>query len=220
MRRSSIDLQLLSHCTTERVLGEHALDCVLDNTLRMLRHGLFEGLALESSWITAVTIILFVSCLVARHADLVCIHDDDEIARINMWGVSWLMLTPQDLSSLRSNTTKDLVLCIDEEPFAIDLTWLCVISLHYVPPLVTVLVFKSCLLLSETQRILPLRSLIDRFWTTFDKLQTALPHGAFESEPLHNKLFFKFQSNKCARICANATRQRFMILCLVLDAND
>ena len=82
-----------------------------------------------------MTIVFFVRSLYARNANLVSVDDDNEVARINMRGVLRLMLTLQDVSSLGSYATKHLVLCINENPLALNFVGLCVISLHSVPPI-------------------------------------------------------------------------------------
>ena len=127
---AGIDLELLAHGPTEGVLGEHALDGVLHNALRMLLHRLFETLALQTARVTAVAEVLFLESLVARDANLIGIDDDDEIARIDMRGVGRLVLALQDVRGGDGNATENLVGCIDEDPLALDLAGLCVIRLQ------------------------------------------------------------------------------------------
>ena len=132
MLRTGIDLELLAHCTAERVLRKHALDGMLDHALRMLGHSLFEGFDLQPTRKTAVTIILFGSCLVARQTDLVGIDDDDKVTRIDVRGVLRLVLALQDMSGLGGDAAENLISCIDQDPFALNFVGLCVIRLHFI----------------------------------------------------------------------------------------
>lgn len=131
MLRTGVHLELLAHGATERVLGQHALDCMLQHALRMTLNGLVEGLGLESSGETAVAIVALVGALVARNADLVGVHDDDEVAGVDMRRVGGLVLTAKDMGGLGCNATEDHVLSVDEKPFALNLVGLCVIRLHF-----------------------------------------------------------------------------------------
>lgn len=91
---ASVNLELHAHCTTERVLREHALNCVLDNTLGMLLHGLLEGFALQAAGITAVTIVFLAGSLNARNLDLVSVDDYDEVARCQREACRWACAYP------------------------------------------------------------------------------------------------------------------------------
>lgn len=78
----------------ERVLGDHALYCVLDNALGMLLHGLLEGFALQAAGITAVTIVFLAGSLNARDLDLVSVDDYDEVARCQREAYRWACAYP------------------------------------------------------------------------------------------------------------------------------
>ena len=131
MLRTSVNLQLLAHCTAKRVLGEHALNSVLNNALGMLLHGLGERLALQTTGITAVAVVFLGRSLGARNPDLVGVDDDDEVTRVNMRGVLRLVLTLEKLCSLGSNAAKDLILGIDNQPFALNFKRLCLLRFHF-----------------------------------------------------------------------------------------
>lgn len=130
MLRTNVNLELLAHGAAQRVLRQHALDGMLENALGVLRHGLGEGLGLESAGETAVAIVSLLRRLGAGHADLVSIDDDDEIARVDMRGVLRLVLAFEDLGGLGCHTTEDLVLSVDDDPLALDLAGLRIIRLH------------------------------------------------------------------------------------------
>ena len=107
---------------------------MFDHALWVLFHGLFEGLALESSRITAVAVVFLIGELLTGHTDLVGVDDNHEIAGVHVRGIGRLMLTAQDVSRLRCDTTENLVLRVDEKPLASNFIRLCIIGLHCVPP--------------------------------------------------------------------------------------
>ena len=82
-----------------------------------------------------MAIVLFAGCLDARETDLVGVDDDDEVTGVDMRGVLRLVLTLENMSGLRGDATENLVLSVDEKPFALNFVGLCVIGLHSVPPL-------------------------------------------------------------------------------------
>ena len=108
---------------------------MLDNALGMLLHGLLEGFTLQAAGITAVTIVFLAGSLNARDLDLVSVDDYDEVAGVNVRRIGGLVLTLENMSGLRSDATKNLVLSVDEKPFALNFVGLCVIGLHSVPPI-------------------------------------------------------------------------------------
>ena len=115
---------------------EAALNCVLDDAGGVLFHGFAEGLALQATGVTGVTIVFLGVSLVARKLDLVGVDDDDEVTGVDMRGVGGLMLALKDGSGLDGDAAENQVLCVDQDPLALNLTGLCVISLHVNPPLV------------------------------------------------------------------------------------
>ena len=108
---------------------------MLDNALGMLLHSFLEGFALQAAGITAVTIVFLAGSLNARDLDLVSVDDYDEVAGVNVRRVGGLVLTLKNVSGLRSDAAQNLVLCVDEKPFALNFVGLCVIGLHSVPPI-------------------------------------------------------------------------------------
>ena len=77
-----------------------------------------------------MTVVFLAGGLGARHADLVSIQDDDEIAGVDMGGVLRLVLALENMGGLGSNATQHLVSGVDDEPLARNLLRLCVIRLH------------------------------------------------------------------------------------------
>ena len=99
MLRTGVHLELLAHGATERVLRQHALHGMLDDALRMLGHGLFEGLGLQPAGETAVAVVALRLGLRARHADLVRVDDDHEVAGVDVRRVLRLVLALENLSA-------------------------------------------------------------------------------------------------------------------------
>ena len=60
---------------------------------------------------------------------------DNKVARVHMGGVLRLVLALQNLSSLGGHTTENLILRVDDDPLALNLTGLCMIRLHCFPPI-------------------------------------------------------------------------------------
>ena len=135
MLSADVHLQFLAHRTAQRVLRQHALDGMLDDALGVLGHGLGERLLLEPTREPAVTIVGLGGSLGTGDLDLVSIDDDDKVARVHMGGVLRLVLALQNLSSLGGHTTENLILSVDDDPLALNLTGLCMIRLHCFPPI-------------------------------------------------------------------------------------
>ena len=133
--RTGVDLQLLAHGTTERVLRQHALHGMLDDAFGMLGHGLGEGLGLQPAGIATMTVVNLVRSLRARHADLVRVDDDHEVARVDVRGVLRLVLALEDLRSFGRHAAEHLVGRVDQDPFALDFAGLRLIRFHFCPPL-------------------------------------------------------------------------------------
>lgn len=108
------------HLTTERILGQHALDRKLDDSLRMGLLQLLEVGRLEVADIARVVLVEFVLALVARYLDLVSVDNNDVIAGVHVRGVGRLVLAAQSTSDLGSNVAESLVFCVDQEPLPLD----------------------------------------------------------------------------------------------------
>ena len=115
-----IDTELLEHCCTECVLGEHALDCLVNSKFRFFFHKLLVLDFLESSNITCVIAIIFVFKLLACEDNVFAVDDDDVIAAIHMGREGRLVLAAKQHGSLSSHTTEGLTGGINDIPFSLD----------------------------------------------------------------------------------------------------
>ena len=102
----------------------------------MLGHGLGEGLRLQTAGVTAVAVVGLRRRLRARHADLVRVDDDHEIARVHVRRVLRLVLALEDLRGLGGNAAEHLVRRVDQDPLALNFEGFRVIRLHCLPPYV------------------------------------------------------------------------------------
>ena len=82
--------------------------------------------------IARMAVVHLVVELLARDGDLLGVHDDDEVARVDVRRVLGLALAAEHVRDLRSETPERLALCVDEVPAALDLARLCVPGLHLV----------------------------------------------------------------------------------------
>jgi hypothetical protein len=103
---------------------------MLDDALGVLGHGLGERLLLETTREPAMAIVGLGGSLGTGDLDLVSIDDDDKVARVHVGGVLRLVLALQNLSCAGSHATEDLILSVDDDPLALNLTGLCMIRLH------------------------------------------------------------------------------------------
>ena len=103
---------------------------MLDDALGVLGHSLGEGLGLQSARMTGVMVVDLVQLLRAGHANLVRVDDDHEVAGVHVRRVLRLVLALQKGSGLGGNTAEDLILSVDDVPFALNFMRLSVIRLH------------------------------------------------------------------------------------------
>ena len=82
------------------IFGQHSPDSSFDDPFRMLLEGLRSEGSFKSTGITAVVDILFLGPLVAGKVDLDAVEDNNEVARILVKIVLWLVLAYQYSSDL------------------------------------------------------------------------------------------------------------------------
>src|SRR5688572_16291022 len=111
-------LELLEHLPPERALRQHAFDGNLDGTLRMRRQELLERLLLHVADRARVAVVDLVLELAARDADLLGVDNDEEVARVDVGRVDWLVLAAQPMRERRRQTAERFALGIDEVPIA------------------------------------------------------------------------------------------------------
>src|SRR5690606_31585200 len=120
MLGAGVNLELLGHGITERALGQHALDGLLERTTgKTLLHFLEVGFG-DAARVAGVTIVFLVTRLVAGHDDFGGVDDDDVIAGVNVRRVFWLVLATQTVCDFAGHTPEDLALCVDHVPVTLD----------------------------------------------------------------------------------------------------
>src|SRR4051794_24660401 len=84
--RACIDLQLGDLPARKLVLREHALDGAPEDLRRASLELLAKRPALQPARIAGMAVVRLLVELVPRHDDLLCVHDDDEVARVHVRG--------------------------------------------------------------------------------------------------------------------------------------
>ena len=82
--RTSIDMQTSESLAAKSVVGEHALDSLLDDELGLLSHQLLVLDLFEVTDVTGVMVVHFLIEFFTGQNDFIRIDDDDEIAGVNM----------------------------------------------------------------------------------------------------------------------------------------
>ena len=129
MLGASVDLKLGHLGTAEGGLGQHTANGALDDLLRVLLHSLAEALSLEAAVVAAVAIIGLRVGLVTGKLDLIGVDDDNEVAAVAVGRELGLVLTAQDHCDLGGKTAQDSTIGVDENPVALDLALLGVVSI-------------------------------------------------------------------------------------------
>src|SRR6266568_3097492 len=127
---SRVDLELAQHLPAESVLGEHALYRLGDGTLGTGRHQVGVRDGPQAARVSGVPVRALVGQLVAGQRDLRRVHDDDEVARVDMRREDRLVLAAQQDSRLARQPAEDDVRRIDDMPLSLDIGGLRAESAH------------------------------------------------------------------------------------------
>src|SRR4030042_3548722 len=98
---TGIDMQLFYHGPAETVLGQHALDRLLQHHLRLLLHKDFVRSFLEPAGISGMGVMYFILHLIAGKNHLFRVDDYDIITHIEVGGIHWLVLALEYFGTLR-----------------------------------------------------------------------------------------------------------------------
>ena len=128
--RAGVDLELGQLLSRQLVLGEHALDGLLDRTLGALGEQLGVGGRGEAAGVVRVAVRDLLLQLVAGEGDLVRIDDDHEIAGVHVGSEGRLVLPAQQCCGLAGKTTQDDVGGVDDVPLTLDVTGLRSVRTH------------------------------------------------------------------------------------------
>src|SRR4051794_7847258 len=126
MLGAGVDLQLFDLGAREPVAGEHPLDGLAQHLGRPALELVAQRPALEPARVARMAVVHLRVELVAGDVDLLRVHDDDEVAGVDVRRVLRLALATQRVGDLRSQTPQRLALGIYEVPAAFDLAGLCV----------------------------------------------------------------------------------------------
>src|SRR5215204_5120888 len=126
-----VDLQLRDLPPRQAVLRKHALDRHPENFLRPARHLLAQRSRADAARIAGVPVVALLVELVARDLDALGVHDDDEVAGVDMRRVLGLALAAQRVGDPRREAAESLALGVDEVPVASDLARFGGIRLHH-----------------------------------------------------------------------------------------
>src|SRR5712691_11809753 len=130
MHRARVDLQLVDLLSRQPVLGEHPLHGDAQHLGRTPVELLAKRAALQAAGIARVPVVPLLVELVARDRDLLGVHDDDEVARVDVRRVHGLALATQGVCDQRRKPAERLPVGIDEIPLARDFSRLGVVRLH------------------------------------------------------------------------------------------
>src|SRR5690606_581775 len=103
---TGIDFHLAVHGPAQRILGQHAFNSDLNDTLGSTLVELLKVNALETARKTGVAVVHLVLNLVTGHMDLLGVHDHDVIAGVHVRSVFRLVLATQAGSNFGSQTTQ------------------------------------------------------------------------------------------------------------------
>ena len=105
-----VNAEFLEHFCAERVLGKHALNCLVHCEFGFFRHQFLVLDFLESADVTGVIAIVLIFEFVARENDFVAVDYDNVVAAVDVGSVLWFIFALQDSSNLRSETTENHLL--------------------------------------------------------------------------------------------------------------
>lgn len=84
----------------------------------------------QAAWEFTVAIVHFVLRFVACDYNFVRVDHDDVITSVHMRCVARLVLAAQTTRDFSRDATKCFAVCVNEEPLAGDVFWLCADSFH------------------------------------------------------------------------------------------
>src|SRR3954452_1802763 len=130
MLAAGVDLELRDLLPREPVLGKHPLHSDAEHLGRPAVELLAERPAAEPARIARVAVVTLLVELVAGDADLLGVHDDHEVAGVDVRGELRLPLAAERVGDLRREPAERLALGVDEIPLARDLSRLGAVGLH------------------------------------------------------------------------------------------
>src|SRR4051812_26960967 len=128
--RSGVHLELAQHLTAEPVLREHPPPDLLDGPPWVLLQQLAEGRGRQTARVAGVPVGHLLGRLVPGERHLARVHDDDEVAAVDVRGERGLVLAAQQGRDLHGEASEHHVRGVDDVPLALDVSGLWAVRTH------------------------------------------------------------------------------------------
>ena len=119
MFAASVDFELGQHFATNLVLWQHATNRIANYSLRLSLHAVADGLAALTG-VAGVPRVATLFTLGTRVDQLFTVRQHNEIARVFVRGISWLVLAHQDSCNIRGDATNNFIFTIDDPPILLE----------------------------------------------------------------------------------------------------
>src|SRR5579884_1492940 len=130
MLGAGVDLQLRQLRASEPVARQHPLHGLAQDLRRLPVELLAQRPRAQPARVTRVAVVALLVELLAGHAHLLGVDDDDEVAGVDVRRVLRLALAAQAVGDLRRQPSERLPVGVDEVPVALDLARFRGIGLH------------------------------------------------------------------------------------------
>eukprot|EP00657_Telonema_sp_P-1_P000756 TRINITY_DN1147_c0_g2_i6.p1 TRINITY_DN1147_c0_g2~~TRINITY_DN1147_c0_g2_i6.p1 ORF type:complete len:217 (+),score=41.89 TRINITY_DN1147_c0_g2_i6:158-808(+) len=126
-----INAKIAHLLTAKRTLRDHTLNRFLNHTLReTTTEDLACSCRLNTTRVTCVTVVNLVSHFPAGQLHFFSVDNNHVVTAIHVRSVRGLVLPTENNSDGLSQTTKNYVLCVNDQPFLFDLRRFCGIRFH------------------------------------------------------------------------------------------
>ncbi len=133
MLGTGVDFHLLQLLAAQTVVGQHALDSIDDDPVRVLLTQFFQGSGLGAAGVSTVAKVGLLLFFVSGDPDLGGIRDDDKITVIQMGYKSRFMFSTEDLCDPTGEATQSLSISINFPPVPLNLTCFYIIRFQFSP---------------------------------------------------------------------------------------
>src|SRR5437762_4407255 len=130
MLGAGVDLQLRQLLAAEPVARQHPAHRLAEHLRRQPVELLAQRPLAEAARIAGVAVVHLVVELVPRDRDLLRVHDDDEVAGVDVGRELRLALAAQAVGDLRRESAEGLALGVDDVPVALNLARFGAVGLH------------------------------------------------------------------------------------------
>ena len=130
MLATSVHFHLLDHRVTQRALGQHALDGLLQRAAGVLGLHVAEVRGRDTAGVTRVTVVHLVERLGAGDLELGCVDDDDEVTGIDVRRVNGFVFAAQTEGNFAGYPAEHLVGGVNHKPLVHHLSGFCAECRH------------------------------------------------------------------------------------------